>query len=191
MKLSSPRIQRLIRDLKKQGHGRNQIAKELHVSRKTVTVYSHSKTVKWKRRWEKRAGRPPILTIGVKRKAKEMMKNTRIKKASELTSILGIRCCRQTSQNLLRSLNAKRTRSKVRPLLTESTKQKRLAFAEAHIGDEEKLSRTVFSDEKKFSLTGPDEYQKEWRLPDSPPDITEQSQYRNESVMVWGAIGLN
>jgi hypothetical protein len=51
------------------------------------------------------------------------------------------------------------------------------------------LYRTVFSDEKKFCLTGPDEYQKEWKLPDSPPEIIEQSQYRNESVMVWAAIG--
>jgi hypothetical protein len=91
----------------------------------------------------------------------------------------------------MHSIKAKRSTSKLRPQLSESTKKKRQTFAERHIADGVKWMRTIFSDEKKFSLTGPDSYRAEWTLPDSPPQIVEQSRFRNESVMVWAAIGYN
>jgi predicted transcriptional regulator len=191
VKLLSPGIQNRIRELRERGMSKTAIAQKLRISRKTVAIYSKMRKVKTKRHWICKAGRPPILTADTKRKARLVMKQNHIKMASQLTSIMKIKCCKQTSRNLLHSLLAKRTRNKLRPLLTATPNQTRLAFAEAHIGDEQKLRRTVFSDEKKFCLTGPDEYQKEWKLPDEPSEIVEQSPYRNESVMVWGAIGHN
>jgi hypothetical protein len=174
VKLLSANLQYKIRLLHAQGLGRNAIARELHVTPKIVTLYTNMTEIKTRREWIKKAGRPRIITASVKRKARKFMQETRIRTAAELTTKIGVKCCKQTSQNLMRSLKAKRSTIKIRPFLSDSTKSKRLTFAEEHISDATKWLKTVFSDEKKFSLTGPDSYRTEWILPDSPPQIIER-----------------
>ncbi|KAJ0395854.1 hypothetical protein ATCC90586_007808 [Pythium insidiosum] len=72
--------------------------------------------------------------------------------------------------------------------LTMKHKEARLAWARQHLFAGEMWSSTIFSDEKKFNLDGPDGYKEYWRDLRREPRQYIQRQNGGGSVMVWGAF---
>jgi hypothetical protein len=63
-----------------------------------------------------------------------------------------------------------------------------LNFALNHVSDLQKWRKTVFSDEKRFCLQGPDSYRYQWYLPGTAPLMVDQTDQHKKGIMVWGAI---
>jgi transposase len=77
-----------------------------------------------------------------------------------------------------------------RPKLTEQHKADRLTFARQRLSEKFDFSTTVFSDEKKFRMDGPDGWNYFWAaLGDKTvPDCYSKDYGRYRGVMVWMAI---
>jgi predicted transcriptional regulator len=189
--MTSPTIQRRIRELHKEGKGRNAIARELTLTPKVVTKYLKLKNVRERRVITKKLGRKSLLTPGTITKARNFMKKNKVRTAMKVASGIGLKCKKDTALKLLQKLKCKKTKGKLRTHLTDSSKLKRLNFAYDHVSNPGKWHKTVFSDEKRFCLQGPDAYRYEWYLPGTAPKTEDQTQHYKESFMVWGAIGYD
>lgn len=74
------------------------------------------------------------------------------------------------------------------PALTQKHKDDRLKFAREHINRDDIWVKTIFSDEKKFNLDGPDCFQYYWHDIRKEEETYKTRQSGGGSVMVWGAF---
>jgi len=75
-----------------------------------------------------------------------------------------------------------------KPKITEALRAKRRVFADQHVHWMDEWKRTVFSDEKKFNLDGPDGWSSYWHDLRKEKLIFSKRQQGGGSVMIWLAI---
>lgn len=75
-----------------------------------------------------------------------------------------------------------------KPRITEASRAERVAFATHHVHWMDEWNRTLFSDEKKFNLDGPDGWSSYWHDLRKEPLIFSKRQQGGGSVMIWLAI---
>lgn len=185
----STKKQKEIMKLKKRKTGRNEIARRLNLSPNTVSYYMKRRNIKVKRVNEKKLGRKTIITKAMILKMKRKMKDKPYRSAGAIAGELGLKCCPSTARNLLKRANATYKKRQLKPPLSQETKKARVNFAEIHLRDDEKWKRTIFADEKKFNLDGPDNSRMTWILPSQSPRVEHQSHFHRQSIMIWGAVG--
>nr|CCA22302.1 protein ZK218.2 putative [Albugo laibachii Nc14] len=77
------------------------------------------------------------------------------------------------------------------PYLKKHHKAKRIAFAKKHLNKVESWKRLMFTDEKKFSLDGPDGCQYYWHGIRMDPETYSKRVMGGGSVMVWAGVCQN
>lgn len=173
--------------LAKQGMGLRPIARQFHCSVKTAK--------KWAQRPPSngladaaRPGRPRCTTLAVDRKIVKIAtsgdRRTSLRDiAQRVRTTHGTRPSYFTVRDRLAAVGLKKRAPKLKPLLTERHKQKRLVFAQTHVGVD--WSNAAFHDEKKFYLRR--STKNVWRLRGEVV-IVPQAKH-STSVNVWGACG--
>jgi len=78
-----------------------------------------------------------------------------------------------------------------RPAITDEIAARRLEWGHAHMQWNEEWSRTIFSDEKKFNLDGPDGFAYYWHDLRKSPQIFSKRQQGGGSVMIWLAATVD
>ena len=110
--------------------------------------------------------------------------------ASLAVKILNFRCSPQTVRRaLIRNEFANVTLKKEKGI-SKKNQEKRLTFARDHATWIDEWMSVVFSDEKKWNLTGPDGLKRVWMNRRRNINIAEISK-SNKSIMVWGAISAS
>ncbi|KAF0701970.1 hypothetical protein AaE_016204 [Aphanomyces astaci] len=83
---------------------------------------------------------------------------------------------------------AKYRKRKSCPRLTPAHKKARSNFAAKYLNKYDRWLVTIFSDEKKFNLDGPDGFQSYWHDCRVPQEMYSKRVGGGRSVMVWGAF---
>jgi len=89
---------------------------------------------------------------------------------------------------LRRSEHIRYKKLKGKPRLTKCHKDNRLKFARKYMQFKEEWKKTIFSDEKKFNLDGPDRYSCYWHDLRHKNTCRSKRNFGGGSVMVWGAF---
>ncbi|KAA6377867.1 MAG: hypothetical protein EZS28_026606 [Streblomastix strix] len=106
----------------------------------------------------------------------------------QLTYAIGLKCCKRTGQYLLKRSDRSYTIQKMKLYLSPASMAKRKTFARNHLADGDLWNYTVFSDEKRFKLEGPDGCRKRWLTQEEAQQPVKQSKNPKASIMVWGAV---
>ncbi|KAG6578001.1 putative retroelement [Phytophthora cinnamomi] len=109
--------------------------------------------------------------------------------AAEIKTKLGIKASVRTIQRVLQRVDhlVYTKMDRTLPLAT-AHKAARVQWAEAYILKPDTWIHTIFSDEKKFNLDGPDGFKYFWRDMRQPEQSYLRRQNGGGSVMVWGAF---
>lgn len=162
------------------------IAQKINRSEKVVRNY-----LKDRENYGKKvsSGRRPIISATQKRRLIRSAANS-LKSAAELKSEnqLGIGV-RRIQQILNNSNRLKYKKMKSKPKLTKSNIKARREFADKHLYWNHEWRKTIFSDEKKFNLDGPDGFACYWHDLRTEEKIFSKRQSGGGSVMIWAAIG--
>ncbi|KAA6386165.1 MAG: hypothetical protein EZS28_018306, partial [Streblomastix strix] len=156
VRILSPHLQVKIREMRNQGLIISAIAETLKLTRITVSKNAKKKKIIRQRYVTHKLGRGKVLTAAVIRKARKTQNVNHFRYARELTNAIGLNCSKRTSENLMHRLGMIFTKRKVKPYLSDTNQKKRKDFAERHLRDDELWRRTIFTDEKRFCLDGPD-----------------------------------
>lgn len=76
-----------------------------------------------------------------------------------------------------------------KPKLSEKHKVGRMEFSETHKFWDDAWQSVIFSDEKKFNLDVPDEFQMSWQDLRFPRQTRCARNFQGGSVMLWAAFG--
>lgn len=181
--------QGLISGFKELGYSARQIEKMVHVSKHAILNYLHDPQTGTRGHL---AGRKTATTMRDKRRILRSASNSFM----SCTGILAETDVKVSKRTVLRVLSScphlKRSKAKKRPPCFRSTKVKRLEFAQTHLQWNQyqnpllrSWQKTVFSDEKKFNLDGPDGWAYYWH------DLRKEKRYLmsrqggGSGVMVW------
>lgn len=134
------------------------------------------------------SGRPPKASLRDRRRLCREASNTG-SSSVDLVNRLGLGVSPRTARRyLVRSENFKYTRRKKVPMLTQRHKEARLEFAKTMVDMGEKWRSVVFTDEKRFSLDGPDACQYYWHDLRHEPETFFSRQNGGGSVLVWAGF---
>jgi transposase len=115
--------------------------------------------------------------------------SNRITSAKTIKAELNLQASVSTVYNAMSSAgHLKHLRMLKKPRLTEASRAERMVFATEHVHWMDEWNRTIFSDEKKFNLDGPDGWSSYWHDLRKEPLIFSKRQHGGGSVMVWLAI---
>ena len=139
----------------------------------------------------KRAGQPPLLSHSDRRKIIAQIRKTPTKPATQIADLVRVSVSPRTIQRFLKMREFNSMRIRKAPRLTKAAQLKRLEFARKHLSNyENSWPRVIFSDEKKWNLSGNDGYIRIWR--EKTRNYTFDCDLRRKpGVMVWGAISSN
>ena len=131
-------------------------------------------------------GRPPSLTDRSKRQIRNKAWNKSIS-CSDIKKELSLHCPTSTILRCLNTdVNLVRRKYQMVPPLTKKNRLKRLDFARRNLYTDWKS--VCFSDEKRWSLDGPDGNMSYWHDNRSPKLTKVKRQSGGGGVMVWGAF---
>ena len=141
-------------------------------------------------RRKKRRGPKPILTtrdtMHLTREVRRLGQQGERVTATKLLKNLDLDCSDQTLRRKLSSLNLKYRNMKKEIRLTATHKAKRLELAKTWLSENHPWPMTVFTDESKFNLDGPDVL-KSW-MDESNQNFRNKRQQGGGSVMIWGML---
>jgi transposase len=179
--------QRSILELKRAGLNNSEIARQLQRSESVVRSFLKKPLGYYNQRPKR-----------VRRKLSEAAKRNLIREASKgklsskgLISAQNLpigksRVCKILNE----SGRLKYTKRKRTPALTREHKERRLEFAYFHFNREDTWTRTIFTDEKKFNLDGPDGCQYYWHDLRKEKESFFSRQQGGASVMVWAGFSM-
>jgi len=171
---------------KKLNWSNRQIAKVLNRSSKVVNNY-----VKDPKNYGQKnpGGRPKSYTEREKRKIIRTASNAQMT-ARQIKAATGVTTHLRVVQNILHDSSVLvHKKIKRKPMLKIEHKNVRLDFARNHMSWTAEWKKTIFSDEKKFNLDGPDGFDYYWHDIRKEEKILGRRQMGGGSVMVWAAIG--
>ena len=139
---------------------------------------------------KKKRGRRPALSprenLQIKREIKRLKIGQERVTARKIKENLNLDCHQKTIERRLKGLNMKYKNSTKKIILKKEHKESRLKLAQYWIESCHDWSNTVYSDEKKFNLDGPDCWMS-WMEEDEEPTRNKR-QMGGGSVMVWGML---
>ena len=175
-----------IREKRHRGASVAAIMQLFQVSRRTVQRCCNELDKK-----RKPAGRPPLLSRSDCRKILAQIRKTPTKSATQIADLVGVSVSPRTIQRFLKAKEFDSVRIRKAPRLTKAAQLKRLEFARKHLSNYENIwPKVIFSDEKKWNLSGNNGYIRIWR--EKTRNYTFDCDLRRKpGVMVWGAISSN
>lgn len=132
----------------------------------------------------KRTGQKVLDFIRRERRQDHLVNSTIIKDHFKLD------CTPRTVRNFLQEKNVSYEVRKKEITLEDRHKKTRIVFAQTHIIQRTDFSIWVFTDEKRFSLDGPDN-NGSYEIPGTPKPIRSRRQQGGGGVMIWGAVTSN
>lgn len=138
----------------------------------------------------KKQGRKPVLDDRTERRIKLFVKKNRNASLRRIKTDLNLSASPNTIRQVLLRNQMRKRKFKIRPFLSPTHKEKRVNFARHHLTSQTDWGIVVFSDEKKFSLNGPDGYHSYWVCLDNDEDriLFSKDTHNKRGVMVWIAI---
>lgn len=179
-----------IRDLYAETKSVRKTAKKARISTNTVLDIVHNRN----RRSGKKRGPRPILSARDKRTlirtARKGIANGEIVNSRILKKKTGLPASRRTLRRELQRHDFSYQPVPKRLPLTKNDKKNRLEFAKHHITRQTDFKTVVFSDEKRFSLDGPDNLSSYVERRDGKKVLPHRKkrQMRGGGVMILGAI---
>ena len=141
-------------------------------------------------RCKKKRGRPFKIdsreSTRIKREVRRLNENCERVTAKKLVENLNLNVSTRSVQRKLKKQRFSYQKISKKIILTKVQKQKRLELSEKWIATPHDWSTTVFSDEKKFNLDGPDSWCS-WMSEDNSLSRNRR-QMGGGSVMIWGAL---
>jgi transposase len=179
---------RIIDELVDRNTKKKDIADRLNRSPSCITKYLKRKDENTPK---KRCGRPPKISP---RDRSRLVRQALLGKrsASQLVYDQSLPLTKRRVQQILSSHpNLNYEKRAHAPVLTTAHKEKRLEFARKYFNKDDVWAKTIFSDEKKFNLDGPDCLQYYWHDLRTEKQTYKTRQSGGGSVMIWGAFSLH
>ena len=174
-----------IKNLRKENCCIAKIAKLLSRSRKII--YNLLRNVEEYGK-KKSTGRPKVTTDRQRRAILRVTSNS-VATAREIAAEAGVNTNVRNVQRIIKQCKyIKRKKLMSKPPLTKRHKEARLQFAEKCIHWRKKWRRVIFSDEKRFTLDGPDGYRCYFHDLRKETHILSR-RHSGGGVMVWAGIG--
>lgn len=182
-KTISAKTKAKIREKKRGGATIDEIMSEFGVSRRSV-----HRAIAEPMKKERKRGRPTRLSPHERKVFIAKARETPTKSAKKIANSAGVSISSFTAQRELKRNSFRYSKIHVIEFLKEEHCQKRIKFAENHVyWSQEKWNQVVFSDEKKWNLTGSDSYVSLWKENKKTYRIEAEKKLRR-GIMVWGAI---
>lgn len=136
----------------------------------------------------KSSGRRAVVTAPAKRMLIRSASQSG-KSAAQLIFDLQLDISKRHAQRLLsQAPDLQYTKRKHAPVLTAAHKQRRVTFATLNHNRDDIWNKTIFTDEKKFNLDGPDCMQYYWHDLRREAETYKTRQSGGGSVMIWGGF---
>lgn len=136
----------------------------------------------------KMGGKTSTVSDSMKRRIWRMAK-TGQKSASDIKADTGVQIGVRQVQKIIKQcpdlVYAKRKKA---PRLTAKHMKHRYDWAYKHIQQSTNWTKIIFSDEKRFSLDGPDQWSYYWHDLRKEPELFQTRQSGGGGLMVWGAF---
>lgn len=186
---------KIIYNLRKEGKKLKEIAKYTNKSISTV----HSILQRNSLKLGQRPGRPEKLKPRDKaviiRKIKEQPRTSAPDINRGLAESLGMQISDETVRRTLRAAGYNARTPRIKPLISEQNRKKRLEFAKKYINkNSEFWQKVIFSDETKFNIFGPDCGNKVWRKANTEMQRKNTKcsvKHGGGNVMLWGCMSAN
>lgn len=176
----------IMREKRRNGATTAEIAKEFNVSIRTVQRAIAKPQAK-----ERKRGRPAKLSRNDQRNLLRKLREKPLQSSKELISSTKISASVRTVQRFMKSKSLRYSPCRKVQLLLPRHKEKRLEFARSHVSwNQETWNRVIFSDEKKWNVSGNDGKVFAWQEEGKELKIATNRSDRR-SIMVWGAIDAN
>jgi transposase len=180
------KIKAKIRERRREGATAAAIASEFGVSKRSVHRAIAEPVKK-----ERKRGRPTLMSRHERKVFVSKAREAPTESAKKIANSAGVSISSFTAQRELRRNSFRYSRVRVTELLKDEHREKRITFAENHVSwPQEKWDRVVFSDEKKWNLSGSDNYVSLWKENQKTYRIEVEKKLRR-GIMVWGAIAAS
>lgn len=177
-----------IRALKEEGYSNREIGRRINRSVGVVGNFLKDPENYGKQQH----GRTKRATSSSERRRILRIASNASKTSREIQQEAGTSASIRTVQRVLKSSpGLQRRRLKKKPQLTQRHKEKRLEFARTHMTWKNEWRDIIFSDEKRFTLDGPDGYAFYFHDLRKEEKFLVRRHSRAGGVMVWGAISYN
>lgn len=189
-KLCSAVKQQRVLDMNCSGKSHNEIIRKVGLPRETVEDIINRGYVVENRSVTKILGRPRVISNRTGCYIGRYIRKHKMKPATKISKELNLKCSSRTVLRFLKKIKVGRFKMKTKPLLKPEHIAARLKFAEKYVTFGDGWKTIVFSDEKKFCLTGPDGYNYYWRGLNKKEDIVYFSKdiHKKASIMIWAAF---
>lgn len=163
-----------------------QISKELRLNKSTVHYMVHNS---YQRNKAKRGPKQKLSKrqrLAMKRAAESMLQIGEVVTSRKLISSCNLPVSKRTAQRYMCRIGYSYTKDRQTIILTKQHKQRRLDICRHWLRSRLEWDKVVFSDEKKFTIDGPDNQCSYTRL--GKRRLRDKRQGKGGSLMIWGMV---